>query len=434
MGLALSPLWLALLYVRARVTLSLSLCVCVCGSRSPSFGSLIGPRRFVLSDERVGGKWGSRQGRRRKRRGGGWAFWRGPAKSAPHGRRSLASSSPAVHPLLLPPPPSICFFGRRERRGCARGLALSRSLLRLALPPSAALRDAFLLRSRHQQQPCSAQLYFEKVRSVTLDICNTSAIIPCRVTNLILHRTNAIFVKWKLQGSEFFSYDGVENKVTRNSTFQSANLLDLSLLPNGTASLILSREEAPPGNYTCDVAESSREGDTIVELIHISTSWFQPTENSFIIATVIVAAVLYFSQSVVVAMRFDMTLSKKIGLFLAELIVIFLAAIGVILLIPAGYESSQQIGLALIVVPAFILVPILHFLFTSVFEKQPLFAIILVFLKAIGYIIAVAGFGLCVLACPPKQGSIMIAGLAIIDIVAAIGLIYLIVIGVPLVK
>ncbi|KAH0624973.1 hypothetical protein JD844_032936 [Phrynosoma platyrhinos] len=98
-------------------------------------------------------------------------------------------------------------------------------------------------------------------------------------------------------------------------------------------------------------------------------------------------------------------------------------------LLSEGYSSSQRTGLALIVVPAFILVPLLYFLFTSVFEKQPLFAIILVALKAIGYIIAMAGFALCVLACPPKQGSVMIAGLAIIDIVAAIGLIYLIVIG-----
>ncbi|XP_042298886.1 leukocyte surface antigen CD47-like isoform X2 [Sceloporus undulatus] len=275
----------------------------------------------------------------------------------------------------------------------------------------------------------SAQLYFEKVRSVTLDICNSSAIIPCIVTNLILRRTNVTFVKWKLQGSEFFAYDGVVDKVTRNITFQSANLLDLSLLPQGTASLVLSREEALPGNYTCDVAESNREGDTIVELIRVSAPWFKPTEISFIIATMVVAVVLYFSQSAVVAMKFDMTLSKKIGLIFAGLIIIFLAVIGIVLFLPEGYSSSQRTGLALIVVPAFILVPLLYFLFTSVFEKQPLFAIILVALKAIGYIIAVAGFALCVLACPPKQGSVMIAGLAIIDIVAAIGLIYLIVIG-----
>ncbi|XP_072850002.2 leukocyte surface antigen CD47 isoform X3 [Pogona vitticeps] len=276
----------------------------------------------------------------------------------------------------------------------------------------------------------SAQLLFEKIQSVTMDPCNSStAIIPCRVTNLKLNNTKVMFVKWKIQGKEFFTYDGVEDKYARNTTFQSANLLNLTQLPYGIASIVLSRKEAISGNYTCEVAESNREGDTVVELIYKSASWFSSPESSFIIATVIVAVFLYWFQLAAVAVKFDMTLQKKSELILMGVIVSAFAVIGVILFVPAGYESSNQAGLGLIVVPAVVLVPLLYFLFTSVFEKQPLFAILLLVVKAIGYLIAVIGFFLSVSACPPRQGSVVIAGLAIIDIVAVIGLIYLLVIG-----
>ncbi|KAJ7320358.1 hypothetical protein JRQ81_019869 [Phrynocephalus forsythii] len=276
----------------------------------------------------------------------------------------------------------------------------------------------------------SAQLLFEKIQSVTMKPCNSStAIIPCWVTNLELNNTKVMFVKWKVQGKEFFTYDGVENKYARNATFQSANLLDLSQLTYGIASIVLSRKEAIPGNYTCEVTESNREGDTVVELTYESASWFSSMETSFIIATVIVAVFMYWFQLAAVAVKFDMTLQKKSGLILMGIIASVFAVIGIILFIPDGYEASNQSGLGLIVVPAVFLVPLLYFLFTSVFEKQPVFAIILLVLKALGYIIAVVGFFVCVSACPPTQGSVMIAGLAIIDIVAVIGLIYLLIIG-----
>ncbi|KAL8190782.1 UNVERIFIED_CONTAM: hypothetical protein K2H54_061035, partial [Gekko kuhli] len=114
----------------------------------------------------------------------------------------------------------------------------------------------------------SAQLLFEKFTSIQIDNCNSSVTIPCIITNLQLNDTRAMFVKWKLGGSEFFAFDGFEQppKTHKNSSFQSAEFVSLSKLSAGIASLSLSREEAIPGNYSCEVTESNREGITTVEL------------------------------------------------------------------------------------------------------------------------------------------------------------------------
>ncbi|XP_062982915.1 leukocyte surface antigen CD47 isoform X2 [Elgaria multicarinata webbii] len=274
----------------------------------------------------------------------------------------------------------------------------------------------------------SAQLLFENIPSVTMDACNTTVLIPCKVNNLIENNATKMFVKWKLQGKVFLSYDGVDNIFVRNRTFESASL-NVPDLPSGNASLLLSKHEAIPGNYSCEVVEASREGQTLIELIYVSATWFRPVEHGVITAFIILGNILYWAQFGVVAKMYDMTFSKKIGLGIPGIIATGFAVIGCILFAADGYASGNQAGLGLIILPAVILVPLFYFLFTSVFEKQPLFAIILVVLKALGYVIAVVGFALCVSACRPKQSSVVIAGLVIIDIVAAIGLIYIIVLG-----
>lgn len=75
-----------------------------------------------------------------------------------------------------------------------------------------------------------------------------------------------MFVKWKVQGNEFFAYDGYLEQLHVNSSFKSAKLVSLQKLPYGIASLVLSKDEALPGNYSCEVTESNREGETVVEL------------------------------------------------------------------------------------------------------------------------------------------------------------------------
>uniref|UniRef100_A0ACB8FHF4 Uncharacterized protein n=1 Tax=Sphaerodactylus townsendi TaxID=933632 RepID=A0ACB8FHF4_9SAUR len=168
------------------------------------------------------------------------------------------------------------------------------------------------------------------------------------------------------------------------------------------------------------------------------------------------------------ATKFDISLLKKISLIIAGLIVTIAVVIGCVLFVPDGFESSNQVGLGLIVLPAVILVPLLYILLTSVFEKPPCFAVMLLVLKALGYVIAVTGFAMSVSgprsslksisailpqqklmevsaieahtssvvgvygaleACPPQHAAVVIAGLAVIDLVAVIALVYVIIIG-----
>ncbi|XP_077198256.1 leukocyte surface antigen CD47 isoform X2 [Paroedura picta] len=277
----------------------------------------------------------------------------------------------------------------------------------------------------------SAQLVTEKFTSVLMDNCNASVILPCIIRNLDKNNTRAMYVKWKLGGNEFFSFDGYATPPIhkKNSTFQSAKFVSLPKLTAGIASLSLSRKEAILGNYSCEVTESNREGMATIELKERLGTWFQPVENVLIIVTMILAAIFYLIQLGFVAIKYGIPVRKKITLTIAGLIVITAAVIGYVLLVPEGFTESNQIGLSLIVLPAVILVPLLYVLFDLVFEKPPCFAVILLVLKALGYVIAVIGFAMSVSACNPQQAAVMVAGLAIIDLVAVIALVYVIIIG-----
>ncbi|XP_058040611.1 leukocyte surface antigen CD47 isoform X5 [Ahaetulla prasina] len=245
----------------------------------------------------------------------------------------------------------------------------------------------------------SAQLSFASVPFLEVSNCNGQKIIlPCVVTNLKENSSMAMFVSWQFEGNQFFIYDGVSDNITKNSSFHTATFLNRSMVPYGIVSLSISTKQARLGNYTCEVTEGNREGKTRFEL----------RESS--------------------AKKFDMTFKKKIGLNVTGILISIFAVIGIIFYAQGGYTTLVKTGIGLIVIPAIIVVPLLYFLFTSVFEKQPLFAVILLALKALGYVIAVAGFALCVTECQPKNGAVLIAGLAIISAVAAIGLIYIIII------
>ncbi|XP_039220937.1 leukocyte surface antigen CD47 isoform X4 [Crotalus tigris] len=282
----------------------------------------------------------------------------------------------------------------------------------------------------------SAQLVLDSIPFLEIKHCNGGEIIlPCVVTNLKEHSSLSMFVKWHFQGNQFFLYDGVTDNITKNNSFDTATFLNRSMVPYGIVSLVISTKQAPLGNYTCEVTEVNREGRTKFELRESSACpsecvpWFQPVERFSIISIIILIVILYWCQFITVAIKFDMEFEKKIGLSFTGLLITIFAVTGTILFAHGGYIASVKAGIGIIVIPVIIVVPLLYFLFTSVFEKQPLFAVILLALKALGYVIAVAGFALCVTACQPKHGSVLIAGLAIIGAVGAIGLIYIIIIG-----
>ncbi|XP_060129671.1 leukocyte surface antigen CD47 isoform X2 [Zootoca vivipara] len=276
----------------------------------------------------------------------------------------------------------------------------------------------------------SAQLTFLKITSLSFDICNTSnVILPCIVTNLKKLGREDMYIQWDVNGKEFFSFDGYENRFYKNLSYMSVDFLNIMNLTDGDASITIPLKNIIPGNYTCQVVESNREGEMIIDVRYGSSFWFQPVESSLIIGAVIMLAALFLLQVGYVAMKFEMSLIKKISFGVAVLILMIFVVPGASLLVKEGYTIPVQFGLGLVVLPTIILVPPLFFVFQSVFEKPPVFEIILIVLKTLGYIIAVAGIGVCLPECPPKQASVVIAGLGIMDLVAVIAFIYMVVIG-----
>nr|XP_025968091.1 leukocyte surface antigen CD47 isoform X2 [Dromaius novaehollandiae] len=289
----------------------------------------------------------------------------------------------------------------------------------------------------------SAQLLFSPTTFVERNICNESVLLPCIVTNLQANNKKVMYVKWKIQGKLFFSFDGTRQAV-RDSMFSSAKLVSESDLSKGVASILLDKEEAILGNYSCEVTESNREGETTVELKNSTVvscsdenttpeekygSWFLPVESACIIVLLFLAIIFCWAQLSVIASKFETVFQKKISIIIACGIFTVVAVVGVILFVPDGYTRGSRAGLGLIVVPAVILMPIQCLLFGMVMDSLSKTAYALISLESVGYIIAVAGFALCVSACPVLHGSVVIAGLAIMAIGALLSLVYVCFVG-----
>ncbi|XP_074829004.1 leukocyte surface antigen CD47 isoform X2 [Natator depressus] len=276
----------------------------------------------------------------------------------------------------------------------------------------------------------SAQLQFNAIKSVEQTICNETVILPCIVTNLAQKSIKVMFVKWKLEKKEFFSFEGSTEKTHRNKNFSSAVLESVQNLSLGSASLSISKTQAVPGNYSCEVTESNREGETVIELIYRVGPGLPQVESSLIIFFLVWAVLFYWIQLGVTVSK-GTTFQEMIGLIIAGIIISVVAVVGFILLVPDGFGPKNQAGLGLIVLPAVILVPLQYFLLKIVFKNNlPRFAVVLVVvLESLGYLIAVIGFALCMTACPPKNGAVVIAGLAIMALMAVVGLIYMIALG-----
>lgn len=113
--------------------------------------------------------------------------------------------------------------------------------------------------------PGSAQLILNVTKFVEYTNCNTTVLLPCIVFNIEATGLEELFVKWKFGGKYFFTYDGAQREPKPHSNFSSAKIFPDDLL-KGNASLEMDKEQAVPGNYTCEVTELSRQGDTVVEL------------------------------------------------------------------------------------------------------------------------------------------------------------------------
>ncbi|KAM6418345.1 leukocyte surface antigen CD47 isoform 5-T5 [Pluvialis apricaria] len=286
----------------------------------------------------------------------------------------------------------------------------------------------------------SAQLVFNVTDVVEKNDCNKTVILPCHVINLKENNADIMFVTWKRQGKRIFSFDGPRRKSLRDPAVPSANLVSEADLPKGVASLRLNSAEAVVGNYSCEVTESNREGETKVELKKYSVvscgeestptpkekcgSWFLLVERAIIIALLFLVIILSSAQLIVIALKYELAPQKRTGIIVAGVISTVAAVVGTVLFVQDGYTAQNQAGLGLIVVPAVILVPLQYLMFGMVFDSLPQAAFALIGFQILGYIIAVIGFALCVSACPPIHGSVVVAGLAIMAIANLLSLAY----------
>uniref|UniRef100_A0A5F9DHQ8 Leukocyte surface antigen CD47 n=1 Tax=Oryctolagus cuniculus TaxID=9986 RepID=A0A5F9DHQ8_RABIT len=235
----------------------------------------------------------------------------------------------------------------------------------------------------------SAQLIFNKTKSVEFTFCNETVVIPCFVKNVEAVGTMEMYVKWRFKGKYIFIYDGGQNKSTAENDFSSAKIAVSELL-KGDASLKMDKRDAVLGNYTCEVTELSREGETTVELKYRVVSWFSPNENILIVIFPILAILLFWGQ------------------------------FGIL----SEYSIKNASGLGFIVISTGILISLQYNVFMTAFGMTS-FTVAILITQVLGYVLAVVGLCLCIMACVPVHGPLLISGLGIIALAELLGLVYM---------
>ncbi|XP_075398684.1 leukocyte surface antigen CD47 isoform X6 [Tenrec ecaudatus] len=242
----------------------------------------------------------------------------------------------------------------------------------------------------------SAQITFNATKFVEMSACNETVVLPCFPNNLEPKGLGDLYVKWKYKAKDFFVYEGNKDQAEiTNSNFSSAQIVPTDLL-KGIASLKLKKSEAVLGNYTCEVTELSREGETILELRYR-------------------AALKYTSNR---------TKEKTILMFVTGLLVTIVVIVGAILLVPGEYSVKNASGLGLITIPTVVLILLQYSAFMTAFGMT-FFAIAILILQVLGFVLAVVGLSLCISECTPVQGPLLISGLGIIALAELLGLVYM---------
>ncbi|XP_036203874.1 leukocyte surface antigen CD47-like isoform X2 [Myotis myotis] len=273
----------------------------------------------------------------------------------------------------------------------------------------------------------SAQLIFNITKFAEYTTCNKTVVIPCLVNNVEAQNLKEMFVKWKFRDKDIFFYDGDKNESSPNINFSSAFIVPEALL-SGIASLKMAKSHAVPGNYTCEVTELTREGETIVELKYRVVSWFSPNENILIVIFPMLAVLLFWGQFGIVTLKYNSNITKEkiIIISVAGLVLSILVIVGAVLFIPGEYSTKRASGLGLIVVPTVILILLQYsvFMIAPAIGMLPI-SIILLIIQVLGLLISVVGLSLCVSECTPMHGPLLISGLGIIALAELLGLVYM---------
>ncbi|CAN0415922.1 unnamed protein product [Rangifer tarandus platyrhynchus] len=271
----------------------------------------------------------------------------------------------------------------------------------------------------------SAQLIFNVIKSVEYTVCNHTVVIPCFVNNVETKNITELYVRWKFKGENIFIFDGSQRMSKSSNYFPSAKITPSELL-RGIASLKMDKSDAVSGNYTCEVTELSREGETIIELKYRVVSWFSPNENILIVIFPVLAILLFWGQFGIVTLKYKSNYTKEKAIFLlvAGLLLTVLVTVGAFLLIPGEYSTKNASGLGLIVLPTVILI-LLHYCVFMIAMGMSSITISILILQILGYVLSVVGFSLCVSECVPVHGPLLISGLGIIALAELLGLVYM---------
>ncbi|XP_070259629.1 leukocyte surface antigen CD47-like, partial [Myotis yumanensis] len=271
----------------------------------------------------------------------------------------------------------------------------------------------------------SAQLIFNITDSVEYTKDNKTILIPCIVNNLGAKDLAEMFVKWRFRGKPIYYYDGHKNESKATSDFSSAYFVSDTLL-SGNASLIMDKSDAVPGNYTCEVTELTREGETTIELKYRIALWF--SANDYVLTIIFpMLAVLLFWGSDILTLKYNSNITKEkiIIISVAGLVLSILVIVGAVFFIPGEYSTKRASGLGLIVASTVILILLQISMFMIAKKKLPI-SIILLIVQVLGLLISVVGLSFCVSECIPVHGSLLISGLGITTLGALLGLVYMI--------
>ncbi|XP_065598038.1 leukocyte surface antigen CD47 isoform X3 [Cyrtonyx montezumae] len=270
----------------------------------------------------------------------------------------------------------------------------------------------------------STQLVFNVVDFVEKNACNETVVLPCIVTNLKENNDSSMYVSWKRQGQVLFSFNGPEQHIYRHESVPSANFLSKLDLPKGIASLRLKNAEATDGNYSCEVTELNREGETKFELRTRMERQFDLVQSIVIAALLVFIIVLCWTQLGVIAFKCETVRKKKKHITIPCSIFTVVAVVAVVLFIQDGSISMNQVGLAFTVLPAGILMVLQYSIFKLVLDDLTHKGYALIGFQTVGYIVAVVGFALSVSACPSILLSVVIAGLVVMAVADLLALVY----------
>ncbi|OXB52918.1 hypothetical protein ASZ78_003500, partial [Callipepla squamata] len=270
----------------------------------------------------------------------------------------------------------------------------------------------------------STQLVFNVVDLVEKNACNETVILPCIVTNLKENNDSSMHVSWKRQGQVLFSFNGPEQRIYRHESVPSANFLSKSDLSKGIASLRLKNAEATDGNYSCEVTELNREGETKFELRTRMERQFDLVQSIVIAALLVFIIVLCWTQLGVVAFKCETVRKKKKHITIPCSIFTVIAVVAVVLFIQDGSISMNQVGLAFTVLPAGMLMVLQYSIFKLILDDLTHKGYALIAFQTAGYIVAVIGFALSVSACPSILLSVVIAGLVVMAVADLLALVY----------